>query len=735
MSIQESIRIVPRGQIALVELDLIGEKVNKFSTPVMKRLDEVCEELAKSSYKAVVFISRKNKIFVAGADIEEIKSIKEKDEAYKLVRIGQEIISKVEDLPMPVIAAINGACLGGGCEFSIACDYRLATDDPSTKIGLPETQLGIIPGFGGCVRLPRIIGVAEALGIILAGKAVDGRKAEKLGLVDKCVPAAQLEERAMAFAEDIVAKGAKKRKKYLKGRSSMESFLNSALGRMVVYNKSWSEMMKATRGNYPAQIKAWQVVKATYGMSNRDRALDIEAKGFSEVAATEVSKNLIHIFYMTEAIKKQNGVADPNIRPLTVNRVAVLGAGTMGGGIAQLAADKGMDVRVKDISNDALAKAFQTARDIWDKALKRRKITRYELGAKMSLISGGTSYDGFSQCDLVIEAIVEDMDIKKKVIAETVKSCSPQCIIATNTSSLSVTEMATAHPNPENFAGMHFFNPVHKMPLIEVIRGSKTSDVVTATVFDVSKRMGKFPVVVKDGPGFLVNRLLLPYLNEAVYLLSEGVSVEKIDKYFLKFGMPMGPLHLIDEIGIDVAVKVAKIFHKSFGARAEPSPLMAKILATGRLGKKNGRGFYRFDSSGKRLEVDQQIYSELGLKSPSASISEEECIKRGIFAMINEATLALIEDRIVESPQEVDLAMIMGTGFPPFRGGLLKYADSVGSQKICDDLEEFATKVGERFKPSVPLKNMAKNNRVFYGSVNHGFKGYARVAEGTSEVS
>jgi len=715
MSFEESIRVTPRGQIALVEFDLIGEKVNKFSTQVMKRLENVCDELANSNYKAVVFISRKNKIFIAGADIDEIKGIREKSEAYRLVTIGQAIINKVEDLPMPTIAAINGACLGGGCEFSLACDYRIATDDASTKIGLPEVQLGIIPGFGGCIRLPRIVGLANSLDIILAGKSVDAKKAEKIGLVDKWVPALQLEERALQMAEDIISKGAKKRKKYFKCRSAIESFLNSFVGRVIVFKKAREGVLKQTRGNYPAPIQALKVIKRTVCMSNRAKALDIEAKGFSEVATTDISKNLIHIFHMTEAIKKQNGVSDPNVKPLPVNKVAVLGAGTMGGGIAQLAADRGMDVRVKDISNEALAKAYQTARDIWDKALKRKKISRYDLNAKMALISGGTTYDGFSQCDLVIEAIVEDMEIKKKVIAETVKHVPPNCIIATNTSSLSVTEMGTAHPHPENFAGMHFFNPVHKMPLIEVIRGSKTSDVVTATVFDVSKRMGKFPVVVKDGPGFLVNRLLLPYLNEAVYLLSDGMSVEKIDKYYLDFGMPMGPLHLIDEIGIDVAVKVAKIFHKSFGRRAEPSPLMSKIVETGRLGKKNGKGFYIYDSDGKKLSVDQKVYSDLGLKFPSGSISSDECVKRGVFAMINEAALSLIEDHIVNTPQEVDLAMIMGTGFPPFRGGLLKYADSIGSQIICDELEEFATKIGERFKPSAPLKNMAKTNRGFYG--------------------
>lgn len=715
MSIQESIRIVPRGDIALVELDLIGEKVNKLSSPVMKRLEDICDELSKSQYKAVIFISRKNKIFIAGADIEEIKGIREKSEAYRLVRSGQSIVNKVEDLPMLTIAAINGACLGGGCEFSLACDYRMASDDTSTKIGLPEVQLGIIPGFGGCVRLPRVVGLANSLDIILAGKSVDGRKAEKMGLVDKCVPATQLEDRAFQMATDLIQKGSKKRRKTFAGRSTIEKFLNSPVGRIIVFKKAREGVLAQTKGHYPAPIQALNVIKATYGMSNRDKALDIEAKGFSEVAATEISKNLIHIFYMTEAIKKQNGVADSSIKPLPVQKVGVLGAGTMGGGIAQLAADKSMEVRVKDISNDALAKAFQTAHDIWDKSLKRKKITRYELNSKMSLISGSTSFDGFNQCDLIIEAIVEDMEIKKKVIGETAKQVPPHCIIATNTSSLSVTEMAAGHPHPENFGGMHFFNPVHKMPLIEVIRGSKTSDVVTATIFDVSKRMGKFPVVVRDGPGFLVNRLLLPYLKEAVYLLSEGMSVEKIDQYYLEFGMPMGPFHLIDEIGIDVAVKVSKIFHKSFGVRAEPSPIMGKIVETGRLGKKNGKGFYTYDSKGKKLDVDQKIYADLGLKHPSANLSKDECLKRGIYAMINEAALALIEDHVVNTPQEVDLAMIMGTGFPPFRGGLLKYADSVGTSKICDDLEELAAKVGPRFKPATPLKNMAINNRSFYG--------------------
>lgn len=714
MSVQESIRIVPRGDIALLEWDLFGERVNKLSSPVMLRFEEVLKELSHSNYKAVLMVSRKPKIFIAGADIEEIKSIKKKEEAVKAASMGQHIMTMIEELPMPVIAAIHGACLGGGCEMVLACDYRLASDDSSTRIGLPETKLGIIPGFGGCVRLPRVVGLQASLDIILAGKSVDGKKAEKIGLVDQCVPTAILEEQAFKFTRDIITKGGKKRLKRFAPKDFMTKGLESFLGRKVVFSKARSATLEQTKGHYPAPMKAIDVIEATYGYSDVKKALKIEAESFGEVGITDISKNLIHLFYMTEAIKKQTGVSDPNVKARPISKMAVLGAGTMGGGIAQLGADKGIRVRLKDINNDALAKGLQAARAIWAKLLQRRQIDKYAFAQKMEAISVGTNYDGFGNVDLVIEAIVEDMAIKKKVIGETAGFCRKDAIIATNTSSLSVTEMAEGHPDPKNFVGMHFFNPVNKMPLIEVIRGEKTSDEVTATIFELSKKMGKMPVVVKDGPGFLVNRLLLPYLNEAVYLLQDGMSVEKIDQYYLNFGMPMGPMHLIDEIGIDVAVKVAKVFHKAFGERAEPSPLMNKVVETGRLGKKNGKGFYHYDQNGRKQGVDQGIYSALGLANPAGNISEEECVRRGIFAMINEAALALLEDKIVNTPQEVDLAMVMGTGFPPFRGGLLKYADSVGSETIADELEEFATKLGGRFKASTPLRNMAKTQRMFY---------------------
>lgn len=715
MSIQESLKIVPRGNVAVIEWDLVGEKVNKMSTPIMTRFRELLQEIQGSTeFGAVVLISRKSNIFIAGADIEEIKGMKKADDFRKAVQTGHEIFNLVEDLKVPVIAAIHGACLGGGCELVLACDYRIASDDSSTKIGLPEVKLGIIPGFGGCVRLPRVVGLQASLDIILAGKAVDARKAQKIGLVDKVVHPSILEEQAIAMAQSLAADGKGKRRKTFKPAKMMDRVLESHLGRPLVFSQARKAVLKQSHGHYPAPLKAITVIRKSYGMRSREAALTIEADGFCEVAVTDVSRHLINVFFMMEAVKKKTGVTSA-VKPLPLRAIGVLGAGTMGGGIAYVAADKGVEVRMKDITNDALAKGFEHARSIWDKLLKKRKITQYELTQKMNRVTGGLDFAGFGQLDVVIEAIVEDMKIKQKVIGETVSKCKPDCIIATNTSSLSVTEMSKGHPKPENFVGMHFFNPVDKMPLVEVIRGAQTSDVAVATIFELSKKMGKVPVVVKDGPGFIVNRLLVPYLIEAIFLLEDGMSIEAIDNAYVKeFGMPMGPLRLSDEVGLDVCVKVAKIFRESLGERIELPESLLKFGTTGRMGKKNNKGFYKYDERGKSQGPDESMYTDLGLGSPTNKLKTSEVIERGVFTMINEASLALIEERIVESPEEVDLAMIMGTGFPPFRGGLLRYADSVGSKNIADTLERYAVQHGVRFRPSKPLANMAKTDRKFY---------------------
>ena len=720
MSIEESVKIVcgegKHSDVAIIEMDLVGESVNKLSEPVLRRLDEILAELAKSSYKAVVFFSKKKKIFIAGADINEIKGLKTKEGFQRAVEYGQGLMNKIEDLGIPVIAAIHGACMGGGTELALACDYRVCTNDKATRIGLPETKLGIIPGFGGCVRLPRAVGLPAALDIILAGKAVDSRKAKKIGLVDEVTYKENLLNKALQMAAQAIAEGGHKRRKKFSAQGAALKFMHSFLGRGVVFKKAKESVLKLSYGHYPAPLKAIEVIKRTYGMSDRSRAMAIECEGFCDVAVTDISKNLINLFFMMEGVKKKTGVSNTSVQASTVDHLGVLGAGTMGGGIAYVSADKGVDVRLKDINNTSLALGFKSASQIWQKKVKRRRLGKSEYKRKMGLISGGLDYSGFSRLDLVVEAIVEDMNIKKSAIAEAAGHCSEDCIMATNTSSLSVTEMATAHPRPENFVGMHFFNPVDKMPLVEVIRGEKTSDQTVTTVFELAKRMGKIPVVVKDGPGFLVNRLLLPYMAECAFLLAEGMSIETLDRYYVKsFGLPMGPVALMDEVGLDVCVKVLKIFKEAFSERIEIPESFLKLSETDRLGKKNGKGFYHYDEKGKRLGADVSIYSELGLKSPTDPLTEKECIERGVFSMINEASLALNEDRIVESAEELDLAMIMGMGFPPFRGGLLRYADTLGMSYIADQLEIYANKVSTvRLKPSQPLRSMAKTERKFY---------------------
>jgi 3-hydroxyacyl-CoA dehydrogenase/enoyl-CoA hydratase/3-hydroxybutyryl-CoA epimerase len=713
MSIQESIRIVEQGDIAIVEFDMVGEKVNKFNTAMMLRLREVVGELRKSRFKAVIFKSNKPKIFIAGADIEEIKAMTTREQFEKAVSTGQDIMNEIEDLPMPTIAAISGACAGGGCEFIMSCDYRMADEDKSTRIGLPETKLGIIPGFGGTYRMPRMIGLQNALDIILQGKLVIPQKALKMGLVDQVVHPSILMEQAVRTAKELIAAGAKKRIKTFKAHGLMNVALEGPL-KSVVFSQARKSVLKMTHGHYPAQIKAIDVISKTVGAS-REKAMKLERDGFVECAATDVSKNLIHVFYLTEMVKKQSGVSGVDVKAKPVHAIGILGAGTMGGGIAYVAADKGIEARMKDVNFDAIGKGLKHARDLWAKEVKKKRINKYEFQQKMDRITGTVDYSGFGNLDVVIEAIVEDVEIKKKVVAETAKQMRPDAVMATNTSSLSVTEIATGHPKPELFAGMHFFNPVHKMPLVEVIRGEKTSDETIATVFDLAKRMGKMPVVVKDGPGFLVNRLLLPYMGEAAFLLQDGMSIETVDRAFVnEFGMPMGPFALMDEVGLDVCVKVLKIFKKSFGARIEMAGAMEKLEKSDRKGKKNNKGFYKYDSSGRRGDVDQTVYADLGLSTPTNKLSTKECIERGVFAMINECALALLEDRIVETPHEVDLAMIMGTGFPPFRGGLLRYADSIGSQYVVDQLEIYAAKGAQRLKPSNPLRSMAKTQRKFY---------------------
>jgi 3-hydroxyacyl-CoA dehydrogenase/enoyl-CoA hydratase/3-hydroxybutyryl-CoA epimerase len=706
------IKLSVENQIARLVFDFPNEKFNKLSTPVMQSLNQAIDwmQANASSIKACVITSAKDGIFIVGADIDEIKNITDAAQGEKGAAAGQAIFSKLEKLPFPVVCVINGACMGGGTELSLACHYRLATDSPKTKIGLPEVMLGIVPGFGGTQRLPRLIGLQRSLPLILSGKTLDGVRAYKSAIVDKVIPTSFYERYVDEFVNELLAG---KGKKYIERRKvkGLVNVLLESIGKGLIYSQAKKSVLKETKGHYPAPLRALQSVKEGFSKS-LDDGLKVEAKYLGEMIATPISKNLIRIFRLTEDIKKNTGVSDKNISTPHIRYSGVLGAGVMGGGIAYLFSDNNVEVRLKDINHQAIGLGLDASRKLYDRKLRQRRITKRELSRKMAYITGSLNYEGFGRCDVVVEAIVENMDIKKKVIAELSGYVKDECIVASNTSSLSITEMATAYKKPENFIGMHFFNPVHRMPLVEIIRGTQTSDLTVAAIYSFSKKLGKTPIVVKDGAGFLVNRLLMPYLNEAGFLLEEGVRIETMDKVMLDFGMPMGPALLIDEVGVDVAYKVGKIFENAFGARVQGSHALEKLYNDKRLGKKGKLGFYIHGD--KRPVVDEKVYSLLDGKG-SGSVSAEEMIQRMTYPMINEAAMCLAEG-IVGNVDDIEIGMIFGTGFPPFRGGLMRYADTEGIDKVVTTLDSLTQKFGERFKPCDYLIDMKKNGKKFYNN-------------------
>lgn len=474
-----------------------------------------------------------------------------------------------------------------------------------------------------------------------------------------------------------------------------------------MFKQARKNVLKETRGNYPAPLAALELLEQTLSLSV-EQSLAREAEIIGKLIVTPVSKNLIHVFHLNEAAKKSS----PNVPAQRTDRVAVLGAGVMGGGIAQLLAYRGVDVRLKDIKPEAVALGLRHASELFESLVKKRRLQKREARQMMERIAPTLDYSGFGVVDLVIEAVIEKMEVKKAVLAETERVVRPATVLTTNTSSLSVSEMQHALTRPENFAGMHFFNPVNRMPLVEIIRGEQSSDEAIATVFALARRLEKTPVIVRDGPGFLVNRILAPYLNEAGWLLAEGLRIEDIDKALLDFGMPMGPLRLLDEVGLDVSRHAGTVMYEAFGERLKPAPPLTAPMNPKRLGRKSGLGFYTYEK-GRHKAADQSIFTELGLRSPHATLAAPMIVERCVYVMVNEAA-RILEDGIVASAGDVDLGMIMGTGFPPFRGGLLRYADTVGAADIVNRLEEFEQQLGMRFAPAPLLRKLAAEGKGFY---------------------
>jgi 3-hydroxyacyl-CoA dehydrogenase/enoyl-CoA hydratase/3-hydroxybutyryl-CoA epimerase len=703
-----SLRVDDDG-VAWVIFDGAG-KLNVLSTAVMRRLDDLVGEAeqgaAQGRIKAVIFRSGKDGSFIAGADISEIASITDPADGEAKARMGQSVFTRISKLDVPTIAAIDGVCLGGGTELALACDYRLASDRKETKIGLPEVMLGILPGFGGTTRLPRLVGLSNALPIILTGKPVDARKAEKIGLINERVPTPALYGRARAVAISM-AKG--EAQKSVAKRPLTSKVLDSVVGRRVVLQQARKQVMKETRGKYPAPLRVLDIMPDILDKSVED-ALAIEARGLGELVASDVSKNLIHVFRLTEAAKKPPVEA----KPRTVKHVAVLGAGVMGGGIAQLLAYRGFTVRLKDIKPEAVGLGLKHAWASFSKLVSRRRLQRRDATAMMQRISPTLDYTGFATVDLVIEAVIEKMDVKKSVLKEVEDKTPAGAVLTSNTSSLSITEMQSALARPADFCGMHFFNPVERMPLVEIIRGAQTSDETIATVYAATRKLEKTPVLVNDGAGFLVNRILAPYLNEAGWLLADGVSIEDIDKALVNFGMPMGPIRLLDEVGLDVSRHAGRSMYEAFGERLRPAPPLVALEQSQRLGKKSGVGFYTYEN-GREKDVDQSVYAELGLPAPHKKLPAQDIVRRCVSAMINEAA-RILDDGIVSGPGDVDLGMIMGTGFPPFRGGLLRWADKLGTANLLDLLEQDRQELGERFEPAPLLRRKAASNEPFYAN-------------------
>jgi 3-hydroxyacyl-CoA dehydrogenase/enoyl-CoA hydratase/3-hydroxybutyryl-CoA epimerase len=687
-----------QGDLAILWFDLPGEKVNKFSSPVLRELSGIVDELgANRDVKKIVFASRKPGIFIAGADVTEFTTVTGADQARAYVLLGQEVFTKVAKLSQVTVAAIDGACLGGGCELALSCDWRVISDSPRAQIGLPEVKLGIFPAWGGTSKLPRLIGLPGALDIVLNGKVLDGKRAKKVGLVDDTVESGILLEVAKKFADRGKRNVPGRTKFYIEG---------NPVARNIIFSKAKQAVMKQTRGQYPAPLKAIEVM--AYAMANGvERGMAREADEAAALVNNDVAKNLVQLFFLMEESKK-----DPySTKPGDVSYVGVLGAGVMGGGIAQIVADKtDAEVRMRDINLKAIGGGMKAASKVWRKKVDRRRMTRGEMQRKLARITGTTDWSGFSRADIVIEAVVESIPIKRQVLAEFEALAKPGAIFATNTSTIPITQIAAEAKHPENVVGMHFFNPVDKMPLVEVIRGEKTSDRAMITTAALARKLGKTVVYCNDGPGFVVNRILGPYMNESGFLLQEGNSIESLDKAMVDFGMPMGPMALLDEVGIDVASKVAGILMGAFGHRMEKSEVVEKLYADGRHGKKNGKGLYLYDS-GKRKGPDPSVYKLLGLTPHPAD--DKAVVERMILAMINEASL-ILDEKIVASAGELDLAMIMGTGFPPFRGGLLRYADSLGTPYIVSRLDELSSRHGKRFTPNEPLKRLASRDGKFY---------------------
>jgi 3-hydroxyacyl-CoA dehydrogenase/enoyl-CoA hydratase/3-hydroxybutyryl-CoA epimerase len=717
--------VVDSSSIAWVVLNNRTKSVNVIDAEFVEDLNtilDVIEELTnpKPNVKLVIFASTKKNSFVVGADINNIYGVLDNKLAEAGSRRLQALFDRVNALRVPTVAAINGDALGGGLELALACKYRFVIDTKKAILGLPEVKLGVIPGAGGTVRLPKIIGLQQSLGIILAGSSVSPKTAKELGLVDLVLPAQDRFQGENRFLWNIRRAAVERldrgiTKTNYKPKTIKDMILDTTwVGRKVVANMALKNLDKQTKGKYPAPYAALESVIYSTKEPNQ-RALHLEAQLFGRMAVTAESKNLIAIFNLMEGSKK----IPPrlNAKPLPLNYVTVIGAGVMGSGIAQLALSKGYNVYMKDIKDEFVERGMSVIKGILEGQVKRGRLTTEEMKTRLSRLKAGTSYDLVSTADIVIEAAVEKMDLKKQVLKDC-ENANSNIIFATNTSTLSINELATASKNPSRVIGMHFFNPVHKMPLVEIIVGKDTSSLVTATIYGMALKLGKTPIIVKDGPGFLVNRILGVFMLEAAgrMFAQEGGDLEQIDNVLMEWGFPMGAFRLMDEVGIDVGAhsgKTLTVLGDRFNLPGENTT--EAMVSKGYLGKKTGKGFYIYES-GKKPVVNHEgikevfpIYDSQNRKK----FAPNDIVDRCVLLMVNEAAM-ILEEGIAACPEDVDIGMVFGTGFAPFRGGLLNYVDQRGVKVVVKRLNELQQRYGDRFKPAPLLMRMALKDEKFY---------------------
>ncbi|MCL1159050.1 fatty acid oxidation complex subunit alpha FadJ [Shewanella inventionis] len=693
--------------IAILTMDVPGETMNTLKAEFGPEITEILAEIkADNSIKGLVITSGKPDSFVAGADITMLAACKSEEQAKALSQQGHVVFSELEGLSIPVVAAINGACLGGGLELALACHLRVCSDDKKTMLGVPEVQLGLLPGGGGTQRLPRLVGIATALDMMLTGKQIRPKQALKMGLVNDVVPNSILVETAVALAKK--GKGAAKPVK----QSKMNQFLeSSSFTRDIMFDQARKQVMKKTQGNYPAPAKIIDCVRQ--GMNKgMAKGLEVEATHFANLVMSKESAALRSLFFATTEMKKETGAE--GAVPRKVKKVMVLGGGLMGGGIASVTTTKAkIPARVKDISEQGLSNALSYAYKLLDKGVKRRHMTPAARDNIMSLMTTTTEYTGIKDADIVVEAVFEDLALKHQMVKDVERECGENTIFASNTSSLPIGQIAAAASRPENVIGLHYFSPVEKMPLVEVIAHKTTSPETIATTVAFARKQGKTPIVVQDGAGFYVNRILALYMNEAAQLLLEGQRVEHLDRALVKFGFPVGPMTLLDEVGIDVGGKISPILEKELGERFKAPAAFDKLLADERKGRKNGKGFYQYGPKAKKAKlVDESVYKVLDILIASDK-EAKDVAERCTVQMLNEAVRCL-EEGIIASARDGDIGAIFGIGFPPFLGGPFRYIDTLGAGNLVATLRGYQTLYGERFAPCETLVKMATEGSQFY---------------------